>query len=141
DKPAKSAVLETASDPPEQAKNKSKTSRKGAKTSTKKTSAKADGSETGQFNTGPYVGNIKVSNPNRVVFHEPNISKREVVKYYEAAAEQIYPHLQKRHVALLRCPDGTQSTCIFQKHIPGLLPEGVSRDAGDVILTDALGAV
>src|SRR6185503_613637 len=64
---------------------------------------------------------MPVSSPGRVVYASAGISKGEVAAYYEAVAPLMLPELARRPVSLLRCPDGADATCFFQKHwTPGL---------------------
>jgi bifunctional non-homologous end joining protein LigD len=56
-----------------------------------------------------------------VVYASAGLSKADVAVYYEAAAPWMLAELAKRPVSLLRCPDGADGTCFFQKHwTPGL---------------------
>ncbi|WP_258128216.1 DNA ligase D [Achromobacter anxifer] len=89
---------------------------------------------------GNRVGKILISHPDRVVIHEPDTSKLDLARYYEAAGPLLLPHLQGRRIALSRCPDGTDGTCFFQKHIAGKLPAGLERD-GEHLLVRSLDGV
>src|SRR5690606_31959331 len=44
-----------------------------------------------------------------------------------------------RRVALLRCPQGTNATCFFQKHLRSEPPEGVTLDEEQVVIENARG--
>lgn len=140
DKPSSDVVPESASEPPPSRGKKNAKSKTKAKRKDTEGGSIVEPSHVASKNEGRLVGSTRVSHPKRIVFRDPDITKREVVEYYEAVADLMFPHLEGRHIALLRCPDGTQSTCFFQKHLPGSLPQGVSRDDGDIIITDPLGA-
>ena len=71
------------------------------------------------------VMGLRVSSPDRIVFSVPRVTKLEVVRYHEDIAEHLLPHLHKRPLSLLRCPQGTSGECFFQKHIETALPRGV----------------
>ena len=44
------------------------------------------------------------------------ISKQQVVDYYRRVATQLLPELVRRPLSLVRCPDGVEGQCFFQKH-------------------------
>jgi len=85
------------------------------------------------------VGEVKVTHPDRIIFTKPDRSKLDLVNYYAEASEWILPHLENRRVALLRCPQGTNETCFFQKHLHGKLPQGVALDEDQVIIESERG--
>jgi bifunctional non-homologous end joining protein LigD len=58
---------------------------------------------------------VRVTHPDRVVFHDPELTKLDVVRYYEAVAERMLPHLRGRPLTLVQCaPDATH--CRFLRH-------------------------
>ncbi|MGY6272250.1 DNA ligase D [Achromobacter denitrificans] len=86
---------------------------------------------------GDKAGGIRITHPGRVIIHDPDTTKLDLARYYEAAGPSIVPHLRGRRIALLRCPDGTDATCFFQKHISGQLPAGLERD-GEHLLVQSI---
>ncbi|WP_397473422.1 DNA ligase D [Pusillimonas sp.] len=90
--------------------------------------------------TGPTrLGEVKITNPDRIVYAKPDRSKLDVLEYYASAAEWMLPHLENRRIALLRCPRGTNSTCFFQKHLHGTPPEGVELDDEEIVVQNERG--
>ncbi|HUH88840.1 MAG TPA: DNA ligase D [Pusillimonas sp.] len=85
------------------------------------------------------VGEVNVSSPDRLIYTSPDISKLQLVEYYQSVAEYILPHLLKRRVALLRCPQGTNATCFFQKHLHSATPEGITLDDEQVVIESQRG--
>ena len=63
------------------------------------------------------VAGIRVTHPSRVVYPELDITKRQLVEYYDAVGERILPYVANRPLSLLRCPDGAGAACFFQKHL------------------------
>jgi bifunctional non-homologous end joining protein LigD len=64
---------------------------------------------------------LRISSPGRVVYASAGLSKGDVADYYQVVAPWMLPELARRPVSLLRCPDGADATCFFQKHwTPGL---------------------
>ncbi|MCY0992175.1 DNA ligase D [Nannocystis sp. ILAH1] len=68
---------------------------------------------------------IKVTHPERVIDPSSGATKLDLVRYYEAVAEHMLPHLQGRPVSMVRAPTGVAGEQFFQKHtenyrIPGV---------------------
>ncbi len=68
-----------------------------------------------------------LSHPDRVLYPELGITKRELAEYYELVAERMLPHVVNRPLTLLRCPEGRAKQCFFQKHPGDSLGEGLTR--------------
>ena len=64
------------------------------------------------------VAGVTLSNPQRVMYAGQGITKLELAEYYEAVGEEQLRWLRDRPLALVRCPEGEQSSCFYQKH-PG----------------------
>lgn len=78
----------------------------------------------------------RLSSPGRVVFPDAGITKQDVADYYAAVADRLLPEIVDRPLSLLRCPDGTQGECFFQKHHadslgPGVHPVTLRESAGE----------
>jgi bifunctional non-homologous end joining protein LigD len=73
------------------------------------------------------VAGVRVTHPDRVLFADEQLTKRDIAEYYEAVAEWIVPHIADRPLTLVRCPDGEGGTCFFQKHWTESLPEAVGK--------------
>lgn len=102
DKPAKDVVREDA----QPAKVASQTPTKTAAPQARKKAApgKVD------------VAGTWVSHPDRIIDSKTGTSKIELAQFYESIADWILPYLNKRPVALLRCPEGIDGEQFFQKH-------------------------
>ncbi|MBK8171050.1 MAG: DNA ligase D [Sandaracinaceae bacterium] len=61
------------------------------------------------------AGEIVVTHPERVVFKN-GFTKGDVFEYYKAARDRIFPYIEGRPLALVRCPRGVGSACFYQKH-------------------------
>ncbi|MGA2936727.1 MAG: non-homologous end-joining DNA ligase [Syntrophobacteraceae bacterium] len=64
-----------------------------------------------------------LSNPNRVFYPEIGVTKRALAEYYTEIADWIMPHLARRPLTLVRCPEGWEKECFFQKHLGGAASE------------------
>lgn len=59
---------------------------------------------------------VKITNPGRVVYAGPRITKAQVVDYYAQVARWMLPDLRRRPLSVVRCPSGSEGECFFQKH-------------------------
>jgi bifunctional non-homologous end joining protein LigD len=71
------------------------------------------------------VAGIQLSNADRVLYPEQGLTKQDLARYYEAIAPWMLPHVAGRPVSLVRCPEGRQKACFYQKHWGGRLPAAV----------------
>ncbi|MFX4088741.1 DNA ligase D [Sphingobium yanoikuyae] len=62
---------------------------------------------------------VKISNRERVIFPEGKLTKGQLADYYEAVAEIMLPWSGSRPISLVRCPQGRDKKCFFQKHDAG----------------------
>ena len=62
-----------------------------------------------------------------MVYASAGLSKGDVAAYYQAVAPWMLAELGKRPVSLLRCPDGADAGCFFQKHWTGQLGKQVKH--------------
>lgn len=74
------------------------------------------------------VGGVRISHPERVIYAKEHITKLDVARYYEAVAEVMLPHVADRPLALVRCPEGLNAACFFQKHAGMGLPDSVREE-------------
>jgi bifunctional non-homologous end joining protein LigD len=82
-----------------------------------------------------------------VLYPADGITKQELALYYEAVADWILPHVEDRPLTVVRCPEGHEKGCFYQKHAsagqPGairLVPiqeDGASK-AEDYLMVDSL---
>jgi bifunctional non-homologous end joining protein LigD len=62
---------------------------------------------------------INVSNPERVIYPDANITKGELFAYHEAVGALMLEWAANRPLSLVRCPQGRGKKCFFQKHNTG----------------------
>lgn len=70
-------------------------------------------------------GRAKVTNPQKLLWPDDNISKSDLVDYYRTIAPYILPWVRDRPATLTRYPDGIAGKSFFQKHAPSHTPEWV----------------
>lgn len=59
----------------------------------------------------------EITNPNKIIFENPKVSKLDIVKYYDKIANRMLPYLENRIISVIRCPDGITKHKFFQKHL------------------------
>jgi bifunctional non-homologous end joining protein LigD len=62
---------------------------------------------------------VKISNPDRVIFPESKVTKGELAAYYRAVGDIMAEWTANRPISLVRCPQGRAKKCFFQKHDSG----------------------
>ena len=67
--------------------------------------------------------NVRLTHPERVLYPDEKITKADVAAYFEAVAPVMLPHVARRILSLVRCPDGAAKACFFQKHASRGMPE------------------
>ncbi len=79
---------------------------------------------------GPGVpSGVKISNRDRIIFPEGNLTKGQLADYYEAVAPIMLPWAGSRPISLVRCPQGRAKKCFFQKHDAGSFGDAVKQVA------------
>lgn len=64
------------------------------------------------------MAGIRITSPDKVIFTNPQITKADVVRYYEKIAERMLPYVANRILSIVRCPKGIAGSCFYKKH-PG----------------------
>jgi bifunctional non-homologous end joining protein LigD len=75
------------------------------------------------------VAGVRISHPDRILYPEQNVAKVDLARYYEDIADWVVPLIERRPLSLLRCPEGPESECFFQKHPSPSLTKGLPRIA------------
>lgn len=70
------------------------------------------------------IEGIKITNPDKLMFDEPEITKADIVRYYEMVAERMLPYVNYRVLSIVRCPKGISQSCFYKKH-PGPNSKGI----------------
>ena len=69
------------------------------------------------------VADVALTHPDRVLYPEQGLTKLDLARYYERIAERILPHLEDRPLTLVRCPEGHEGECFYQKHLNEQIPD------------------
>lgn len=73
------------------------------------------------------ASDVKISNRDRVIFPDSNVTKGDLADYYQAVAPILLPWVANRPISLVRCPQGRAKHCFFQKHDAGSFGEHVKH--------------
>ena len=65
---------------------------------------------------------MRLSHPDKVLFPDPGITKRQLADYWLAVADVALPLLEHRPLTLYRCPEGYGAQCFYQKHVGAARP-------------------
>ncbi|MCL2253916.1 MAG: DNA ligase D, partial [Lachnospiraceae bacterium] len=86
------------------------------------------------------VQSIKITNPAKVLYDEPVITKIDVIRYYEQVAEVMLPYISERIISAVRCPKGVSGTCFFKKH-PEANRQGIKTFGDYFYIDDIVGLI
>jgi bifunctional non-homologous end joining protein LigD len=143
EKPAHVAEETAPAAPPKRARGAAavagRSGKAAAKTSARRTAARTSTTKSPRTSSdggADEVAGVVISNPGKVLYPEANVTKLDLARYYEAVGEWIVPHLEQRPLTLIRCPNGWDKPCFYQKHASGSISEHIDqidiRDSGGV---------
>jgi bifunctional non-homologous end joining protein LigD len=72
----------------------------------------------------------RLTHPDRVLYPDDGVTKRELADYFAKVAPRLLPHLVDRPLAVLRATDGARP--FFQKHQSGDPPPGIETVVIDI---------
>jgi bifunctional non-homologous end joining protein LigD len=64
----------------------------------------------------PVFAGIKLTSPDKELYPEVGVTKLDLAEYYQTIASYILPYVVNRPISLVRCPDGCNHDCFFQRH-------------------------
>ncbi len=70
------------------------------------------------------IEKVKISNPDKIIFDDLKITKKDIVLYYQKIYSRMFPFLKNRIISTVRCPKGIEDECFFKKHL-GTYNKGV----------------
>ena len=68
------------------------------------------------------MGKVTLTHPDRVYWRDAGITKEILAGYYRKIWRRMKPHVTGRVLALVRCPEGAEGQCFFQKHARAGIP-------------------
>ncbi len=70
------------------------------------------------------IEGIKITNPDKIIFDEPVVTKADIVRYYSKVSQRMMPYVSNRLLSIVRCPKGISQSCFYKKH-PGHSSKGI----------------
>ncbi|MGH6881592.1 MAG: DNA ligase D, partial [Hypericibacter sp.] len=123
DKPASQITREKpmarASTPPSKIGKK-----KPARAAARKPAAGAKGQAPDSLKEESFHG-VRLTHPDKLLYKEQGITKQALAQYYVDVADDIMPHVRRRPLAIVRCPDGASGACFYQKHLSAGMPDAI----------------
>ena len=68
---------------------------------------------------------VRLTHPQKILDVQSSVTKQMLADFYWAVAERMLPHIADRPLSLVRCPEGSEKPCFFQKHVNHMLPKGI----------------
>jgi bifunctional non-homologous end joining protein LigD len=81
----------------------------------------------------PKSPEVKLTNLDKVYYPENEYTKGDLLKYYDAVAAVLLPHLKDRPLSLKRYPNGIHQPHFFQKNTPENYPSWLRTETVDGI--------
>ena len=70
---------------------------------------------------------VKLTNLDKVLFADQGLTKAALIAYVGLVADSLLTHLKGRPLTLVRCPNGADAHCFFQKHAKDGVPAAIRR--------------
>ncbi len=74
---------------------------------------------------------IKISNPDKVLFPDDGFTKQDIVDYYSEIAGYLIPYAKDRPVMMQRFPDGIGKSGFYHKEVPDYFPDWINTGKVD----------
>lgn len=71
------------------------------------------------------IAGVTITHPERVIDQVGQVTKLELAEYFEAISKWLLPHISNRPLAIVRCPQGQDDPCFFQKNHSDTLPAAI----------------
>lgn len=82
-------------------------------------------SPTDDGGAGKPASTSALSHPEKVLWPEAGVTKKDLLAYYETAWPQMQPFIVNRPLSLVRAPDGVEGQRFFQKHASPGMPAAI----------------
>jgi bifunctional non-homologous end joining protein LigD len=73
------------------------------------------------------VSGVALTHPDKILYSDAALTKRDLALYYATVGERMLPHLRDRPLTLLRCPNGFDKDCFYQKNAEASANDAISR--------------
>jgi bifunctional non-homologous end joining protein LigD len=69
---------------------------------------------------------VSISHPDKALFSDPPITKRQLAQYYQEVGPAMVPHIRDRPLALQAFPNGIDQPGFFMKSVPRYFPDWIT---------------
>jgi len=73
------------------------------------------------------IEEIDISNPDKLIFPKQNLTKLDMITYYDKIADRMLPFLKDRPLTLQRFPDGIDKDGFYQKNAADYFPDFIEK--------------
>jgi bifunctional non-homologous end joining protein LigD len=73
------------------------------------------------------VAGVRLTSPDKLLYPDEGITKRQLADYYLRVADRMLPYITGRLLSLVRCPQGSETKCFFQRHASQGFPDEFYR--------------
>ncbi|WP_224485553.1 non-homologous end-joining DNA ligase [Robertkochia aurantiaca] len=73
------------------------------------------------------IEEVEISNPEKIIYPGKEITKLDMIRYYQRISEEILPFLKDRPLTLQRFPDGIDTEGFYQKNAGDYFPDYIER--------------
>ncbi len=70
---------------------------------------------------------VAITNPDKILFPETKIPKRDVIDYYYNISSTMLPYIKDRAITMLRYPNGIHEEHFYHKDVPDFFPSWIKR--------------
>ena len=71
---------------------------------------------------------VTITHHDKIFYPELNLTKGDLVRYYERIAPWMLPYLRDRPIVLTRYPDGIHGKSFYQRDAPDFVPDWIQRE-------------
>ncbi len=71
---------------------------------------------------------VAITHPDKLFFPERELTKLDLIRYYEKMSRWMLPYLADRPIVLTRFPDGIHGKSFFQRDAPDFVPDWIRRE-------------
>lgn len=73
------------------------------------------------------IDGVRLTSPEKVLYREQGLTKRDLAEYYHAVGDRLLAHLEGRPLTLVRCPRGQGAQCFIQRRASDSFPASIRR--------------
>jgi bifunctional non-homologous end joining protein LigD len=71
------------------------------------------------------IGRIRLTSPDKLLWADAGVTKLDLANYYREMADHLLTYVKDRPLSLVRCPEGYEGECFFQKHHNPSTPDAI----------------